>query len=206
MKVRYGSTLTVIFISLLVLFVTHTALFSEAQPTQQGPPPRSETPQLAQPPSPFPLDQRIPHPACPHCFKLANGMPGIFEAVPGTDYVISRDLPDPAPLPPGEVWPDRHPETGEPLWYKDNQAFVGPTDEEPMSASLPVPLIQVKRVMYRHLDDLRKIEGVLGVGIGEKGIVVSLLPERRANRRLIPDALEGIPVYVEEEDGIPMLN
>ena len=206
MTARYGHTLLGTLLSLLILFGAHTALFSAAQPTPQGPPPLSETPQLAQPPSPFPLDQRIPHPACPHCFKLANGMPGILEAVPGTDYVISRDLPDPAPLPLEEVRPDRHPETGEPVWYKGTQAFVGPTDEEPMSASLPVPLIQVKRVMYRHLDGLRKIEGVYGVAIGEKGILVSLLREKHANRRLIPDSLEGIPVYVEENDGVPVLN
>jgi|GEM_PF-4643905 len=200
MKNCYGIPLTVILISLLVLFVTRQALFSGAQP-----PPHAENPRRTQTQSPFPLDQRIPHPACPNCFKLADGTPGILESVPGTDYIISRDIPDPAPLPPGEVRPDRHPETGEPLWYKGNQAFVGPTDEAPFSASLPIPLIQVKRVLYRHRDELSKIEGVREVGIGEKGILVSLFPEERANRRLIPSSLEGVPVYVEEEDGIPMM-
>ena len=204
MKNRYGISQTVILISLLVLFVTLKALFSEAQPPQQASPQLSENPQRAQTQSPFPLDKRIPHPACPNCFKV-EGEFGIHETVPGSVYVITRDLPDPAPLPPGEVRADRHPETGEPLWYKGNQAFVGPTDEAPMSASLPIPLIQVKGVMYRHQDELRKIEGVHGVGIGEKGILVSLLPEKRANRRLIPDSLEGIPVYVEEENGILMM-
>jgi len=205
MKTRYGILLTVVLLSLLALFVTRKALFSGTQPSPQDLPPQAEDSQLAQTQSPFPLDQRIPHPACANCFKLADGTPGIFEAVPGTDYVISRDIPDPTPLPPGEVRPDRHPETGEPLWYKGNQAFVGPTDEEPMSASLPIPLIQVKRVLYRHRDELSKIEGVYGVGIGERGILVSLRPEKRTNKRLIPDSLEGVPVYVEEEDGIPMM-
>jgi hypothetical protein len=194
----------VILLSLPVLFVTRRALFSGAQPPPQEPPQLSENRQPAQTQSPFPLDKRIPHPACPNCFKVPGEF-GINELVPGTDYVITRDLPDPAPLPPGEVRPDRHSETGEPLWYKGNQAFVGPTDEAPMSASLPIPLIQVKRVLYRHRDELSKIEGVHGVGIGEKGILVSLLPEKRANRRLIPDSLEGVPVYVEEEGGVPTM-
>ncbi len=193
-----------ILINLLVLVFTRKALFSGTQPSLITPPPKIENSQLAQTQSPFPLDKRIPHPACPNCFKVPGEF-GINESVPGTDYVITRDLPDPAPLAPGEVRPDRHPTTGEPMWYKGNQSFVGPTDETPLSASVPIPLIQVKRVLYRYRDKLSRIEGVHGVSIGEKGILVSLLPEKHANRHLIPDSLEGVPVYVEEEGGIPIM-
>ena len=204
MQNRYGIPLAVIILSVFALFLMRKTLFSEAPLLRQHPLPQIDNPQLAQSQSPFPLDKRIPHPACPNCFKVPGEF-GINESVPGTAYVITRDLPDPAPLAPGENRSDRHPTTGEPLWYKGNQAFVGPTDEAPMSTSVPIPLIQVKRVLYRHRDELSKIDGVHGVGIGEKGILVSLSPDKRANRRLIPDALEGVPVYVEEDGGIPMM-
>jgi hypothetical protein len=144
------------------------------------------------------LHKRIPHPACPNCFKVDDGLEGLFESVPGTDYVIARDIPDPAPLEPGEIRPDRHPETGEPLWYKGHQPFVGPTDEENISASLPVPLIAVKRIKYKHEDELFKIPGVQAVGVASQGILVLITPEKRVNRDRIPSALEGIPVIVEE--------
>ena len=149
------------------------------------------------------FNKRVSHPACPNCFKV-EGEFGIHETVPGSDYVITRDLPDPAPLEPGEVRVNVHPETGEPLWYKGNQAFVGPTDEELWSTSLPVPLIQLKRIRYRHDAELRKIDGVHAIGIGENGLLVEILPEKSANRRLIPSAIEGIPVVVEET-GAPIM-
>jgi len=97
-----------------------------------------------------------------------------------------------------------HPETGEPLWYKGNQAFVGPTDEEPWSTSLPIPLIQLKRIRYRHDAELRKIDGVHAISIGEKGLLVEIFPEKSANRGLIPSTIEGIPVVVEET-GAPIM-
>jgi hypothetical protein len=143
------------------------------------------------------LNKRKPHPACPNCFKV-EGELGIHETVPGTEFVITRDLPDPAPLEPGKSRDTVHPETGEPLWYKGNQAFVGPTDEEPWSTSLPIPLIQLKRIRYRHDAELRKIEGVHAIGIGEKGLLIEILPEKSANRALIPSTVEGVPVVVEE--------
>ena len=143
------------------------------------------------------LHKRIPHSACPNCFTV-EGEFGIHETVPGTDFVITRDLPDPAPLEPGKIREQVHPETGEPLWYKGNQAFVGPTDEENVSNSLPIPLIAVRRIRYRHNDELFNIEGVHSVGIGEKGLLVRIVKEKSANRRLIPAIIEGIPVIVEE--------
>jgi len=143
------------------------------------------------------VNKRKPHPACPNCFKV-DGENSIFESVPGTDYVIARDIPDPAPLEPGEVRADRHPETGEPLWYKGHQAFVGPTDEENVSASLPIPMIQLKRIKYKYEDKLFKIPGVHAVGIGESGIVLSITPALSANRSQIPSTLDGIPVIVQE--------
>ncbi len=92
------------------------------------------------------------------------------------------------------------------MWYKGNQAFVGPTDEEPWSTSLPIPLIHLKRVRYRHDAELRKIDGITSIGIGEKGILVGILPEKKANRSFIPAALESIPVVVEESGQPIMLN
>ena len=144
------------------------------------------------------FNKRIPDPACPNCFKVNDGLEGIFESVPGTDHVISRDIPDPEPLAIGELRPDSHPETGEPLWYKGHQPFVGPTDEENVSAKLPVPMIAVKRIKYKYEDQLFKIPGVHAVGIGESGIIVSITPDLRANRVQIPSSLDGIPVVVQE--------
>ena len=72
-----------------------------------------------------------------------------------------------------------------------------------MSASLPIPLIEVKRIKYRHEDELFKIEGVHAVGIAESGIFVSILPEKNANKRSIPTSIEGIPVIIRES-GVAM--
>lgn len=74
------------------------------------------------------ITQRRPHPACPNCFRVGDGY-GIFEEVPGTAVVLTRDLPDPAPLRLGEVRPDLDLETGERIWDKGDQGFVGPTME-----------------------------------------------------------------------------
>jgi hypothetical protein len=145
------------------------------------------------------LHKRIPHPACPNCFKV-EGESGIYETVPGTAHVISRDLPDPDPLEPDEIRSDRHPETGELLWYKGHQPFVGPTDEDNVSASLAVPMIAVKRIKYKHEDELFKIPGVHAVGIGEASIIVSLSPDMRANRSRIPSSVGGIPIIIEEAE------
>jgi hypothetical protein len=189
---------SLVFASFFTVALILSALFSSAEPPTGPPPGLIDNPGLARARLDAWYNKHIPHPACPNCYKVDSGLPGIFEKVPGTDHIISRDLPDPAPLGLGEIRPDRHPETGEPLWYKGRQAYVGPTDEERVSASLPRPLIEVKRIMSRHQDQLFKIEGVHGVGIGEKGLVVQILPGKSANRRLLPTIVEGVPVHVEE--------
>jgi hypothetical protein len=175
-----------------------SALFSSAELPTGPPPGLINNPALARARLDAWYNKHIAHPACLNCYKVDNGLPGIFERVPGTDHIISRDIPDPAPLGKREIRPDRHPETGEPLWYIGRQAYVGPTDEALVSASLPRPLIEVKRIMSRHQDRLFKIEGVHGVGIGEKGLVVYILPKKSANRRLLPTMAEGVPVHVVE--------
>jgi len=149
------------------------------------------------------LIDRVPHPACSNCFKVADGRYGIFEEVPGTGIVLTRDLPDPAPLKFGEVRAEFDAE-GEQIWYKGNQGYVGPTDEEPFSAELPVPRIDLLRIKARHEEKIMSIRGVSSFGIGIGGFIVTLDPKYRKNARRIPIDLEGVPVEVEEGE-IPIL-
>lgn len=122
-------------------------LFAVSSLAQQEPLPIAEVPpeilaELTALPPPV-----IPSPACPNCYT--NACPGcyhIFEKVPGTPYVIGREIPNPAPLEPGEVRPDFDPETGLPIWYIGHQPFVGPTDEEPISPELPIAKIELERI------------------------------------------------------------
>src|SRR5437879_302768 len=67
-----------------------------------------------------------------------------------------------------------------------------------LSASLPIPKIELKRIKARHEDQLFRIKGVHGVGIGEHGLVVFITPKQSKNRKQIPTSLEGIPIVVEE--------
>ena len=140
--------------------------------------------------------KRATHPACPNCFRINDGPYGIFEEVPGTGVVLSRDLPDPGLLRGGPQEVD--PETGEPIWYKGNQGYVGPTDEEPFSVELPIPLIELRRLKARHERQIMSVQGVNMFALGAKGFVVRLDPDYAANRLHIPDNLEGVPVEVEE--------
>ncbi|NOT57047.1 MAG: hypothetical protein HOP18_20800 [Deltaproteobacteria bacterium] len=200
MKNRLGHSCVFVLASFFGILLLFAARFSSVAPPTGPPPGRIDNPALARARLDAWHNRHMPHPACPNCYKVDSGLPGIFEKVPGTDHIISRDIPDPAPLGKGEIRPDRHPETGEPLWYKGRQAFVGPTDEEPVSASLPRPLIEVKRIRYRYEDQLIKIDGVHGVGIGKNGLIVQIIPQKNAHRRLIPTQIEGIPVHVEETE------
>ena len=147
---------------------------------------------------------RIPHPACPNCFTIARYCSGgryqIFERmlVEGKEVIISRQIPNPAPLRPGEVREEFDKATGgEPVWYIEYQAYVGPTDEEPFSDKCPVPQIELQRIQWRHMDGIFGVPGVHGFGIGARGFSVSITPEHAENTALIPPTLEGIPVEVE---------
>ena len=157
--------------------------------------------------------KRLAHPKCPNCFRIdkkreviRNGVPeeapryGIYEEVPSTDVILTRDIPDPAPLEPGEVRPQVHPKTGEPLWYKGRQAFVGPTDEEIVSKDIPHRKIDLMRIQARNKQRILSTLGVHSFGIGGEGFIIKTNPEDRENINEIPSSLEEIPVTVLEEE------
>jgi hypothetical protein len=150
-----------------------------------------------------PPHKKTPHPACPQCFTYdCSGCYTVFEEVPGTGIIITREIPNPAPDRPQGVQSYK----GQPLWYIGGQPYLGPTDEEPVSKELPVPLIALKRIQARHHKEIFSIPGVHGFGIGAKGFVVSLLPEKRDNISQIPKVLEGVPVEVEIREIAVLLN
>lgn len=145
----------------------------------------------------FATRKRVPHPACPYCFKEAcDNCYGIYEEVPGTGMIILRHIPDPAPLRPGETRP-RFTQQGEPIWYVGDQGIIGPTDEEPVSLELPISLIELKRIQARHQGEIFSIGGVYGFGIGAKGFVVMLHADARDKVSKFPKTLEGVPVELE---------
>jgi hypothetical protein len=153
------------------------------------------------PPNPFtnPDPQaRVPHPACPTCYWY-RGNYQVYEDVPGVDPplgILSRDIPNPAPGYPQGV---QLTERGDKMWYIGTDMRLGPTDEEPFSAELAVPLIVMKRIKVRHEREIISVPGVSSFGIGAKGFVVGFAPEKTENKKLIPPELEGIPVQVEEQ-------
>ncbi|MGH7963087.1 MAG: hypothetical protein ACRERD_14865, partial [Candidatus Binatia bacterium] len=205
MKARFSILLTLGVVSVIALIFILPAAFSRAQQDTaalllQNPElavTEEQIAALAEARRQAFLTNRIPDPVCLNCFKVGDGRYGIHEEVPGTNQVLSRDLPDPAPLQPGEVRPEYDDLTGESIWYIGTQGFVGPTDEEPLSASLPIPKIELKRIQARHEREIFDIKGMHGLGIGEKGFIVSLLPEKSKNRSLVPPFIEGIPVQVK---------
>jgi len=138
---------------------------------------------------------RVPHPACAHCFKEScDGCYGIYEEVPGTGFIISRQIPDPAPGRPKGVQFDKR---GRPMYYIGDQLIMGQIDEEPLSQDLPIPLIELKRIQARHQGKIFSISGVYGFGIGAKGFIIMLRSEVRDNVSLFPKTLEGVPVEIE---------
>ena len=148
--------------------------------------------------------EREPHDACEMCFTVPKvDEYQIYEYVE-TDgpeaSIISRRIPNPAPLRDNEVRETVDEETGEPVWYIGTQAFIGPTDEEPWSEEIPLPYIELKRIRRRYNATIFRIPGVRGFGIGEHGFHVALLPEYADNADLVPTALEGVPVVVEIEE------
>jgi hypothetical protein len=69
--------------------------------------------------------------------------------------------------------------------------------------SAPVTFEQVKTVMDRHASELMELDGVVGVSIGALEdstfcIQVMIREESDALLKRIPDAIEGIPVRIEE--------
>ena len=156
------------------------------------------------------VDERIPHPACETCFTvpgLGDGRYRIFEKMEtdlpeGSHEIIRpRAIPNPAPPRVNEVREEFDEETGEEIWYIGRDTYVGPTDEENYwytgPDGVPMSLIELQRIKYRHYSEIMDIPGVHGYGIGEEGFNVLLLPELAENATLIPRSLEGVPVVVE---------
>ncbi len=173
-------------------------LETASAPAPQAPSSHVQSPPQGSPESPplVPPYPKVPHPACPHCFTYdCPECYTIFEEVPGTGIILTRQLPNPAPQLPEGV--RLHDNAGRPIWYIGRQPYVGPTDEEPVSPELPLSLIALKRIHARHHQEIFSIPGVHGFGIGAKGFVVFLDPAQRDSASRIPTALEGVPVTVE---------
>ncbi len=148
--------------------------------------------------------ERDPHDACEMCFtvpKVDEYQICEYVETDGPEAtIISRRIPNPAPLRVNEIREEVDGETGERVWYIGTQAFVGPTDEEPWSEEIPLPYIELKRIRRRHDAAIFRIPGVHGFGIGEHGFHVALLPEYADNADLVPTAIEGVPVVVDIEE------
>lgn len=70
----------------------------------------------------------------------------------------------------------------------------------------PATFEQVMEMRDRHEQELVKIQGVVGVGIGqgENGPAISVYVERDtpAIREIIPTSIDGVEVVVEEGDSL----
>lgn len=184
----YGRFVSVV-IGVLILSVIVSALFSLAQPGLS-------ISVLALPQMPtFP---KVAHPACPDCFTyVCPECYMIFEEVPGTGVILTREIPNPAPLEPDERRLEFDVETGLPIWYIGRQPYVGPTDEQPFSSEFPTPKIVLKRIQARHSREVFSIPGVHGFGISAKGLMVLLDPKQPESEAFISKELEGVPVEVQ---------
>jgi hypothetical protein len=193
---RYGRLFFVV--SILTLSLILSIRFSFVQSEQ---PP--SLPDLQN----VPPQAKLSHPACPNCFTYAcPDCYNVMEEVPGTGLTIARLIPNPAPLEPDEQRLEFDPETGLPIWYIGRQPYVGPTDEQPYSAEYPVPLIQLKRIHVQVQNEVFSIPGVHAFGIGGKGFVVYLEPKQSANKVLVPEDLEGVPVEVQTVEPVTLLS
>lgn len=190
MKSSRGRSIFIVA-GVFTLAITVSALFSLAQLGPLDPLTPLATPinLLAD------VTNRIPDIACPNCFKVANTY-GIHEEVPGTGFIILREIPDPAPLLPGKRRLEFD-EEGSPIWYVGDQGIVGPTDEDPVSAELPVPKIELRRIQARQEGKIFGIPGVHSFGISARGFIVSLEPKYLQHESRIPAMIEGIPLEVE---------
>lgn len=197
MSNRLYPSLVLVVVSVLAFAITVPGIFSFV-------PQRFSSAAVAQTPDAPPFEtnalvtNRVPHPACPNCFKVAGeNRYGVYEEIPETKELIFRLIPDPAPLAPGEVRPDFDYELGEKIWFIGDQAMVGPTDEEPVSAELPMSRIELMRIKSRHTQEMFRIRGVHGVAIDAKGFRVFIEPKHQRNATKVPAAIEGIPVTVQ---------
>lgn len=197
MKRRFYSRFLSIFVGISTLAITISALLSLAQ--QQPPSDITIPPEIRADLDAAVPPQKVQSPACPNCYTNdCQGCYDIFEEVPGTGMTISRTIPNPAPLKPGEVRPDFDPETGLPIWYIGHQPYVGPTDEEPFSPEFPVPQVELRRIQARHYKEVFSIPGVTAFGIGAKGFTVLIELEHFVeNAGRVPAEIEGIPVQVD---------
>ena len=130
----------------------------------------------------------------------------VYEYVEGDDLeavILSRRVPNPAPLEEGEVRATVD-EGGEPIWYIGTQGVVGPTDDERLSDAIALSYIEMRRIQESHQHTILSLEGVHGIGIEEDGFVVEMLPSHTNLRATIPTTLEGVPVRVDISDvGVP---
>lgn len=152
--------------------------------------------------------EREPHEACDLCFTVPRDVDPyqVYEYVEGDGpeaVILSRRVPNPAPLREGEVRATVD-EGGEPIWYIGRQGIIGPTDDERLSDTIAHSYIEVRRIQERHQHTILSLEGVHGIGIEAHGFVVNLLPSHADLRDTIPTTLEGVPVHVEISDvGVP---
>jgi len=189
MKSRSQGRWIVVVAGVLTLAITASALLSRAQPGL-----RISIPALPR----VPDFLKVPHPACLDCFTyICPTCYVVFEEVPGTRTIIAREMPNPAPLEPGEKRLDFDLETDLPIWYIGHQPYIGPTDEQPFSSEFPRPKIELKRIQVRHQGEIFSIPGVHAFGIGARGFLVFLDPEHLASETLVPTTIEGVPVEVQ---------
>lgn len=150
------------------------------------------------------VDNREPHDACENCFVIPDIFDyDIFESVPiddgDSEYVITRMIPNPAPLEEGEVRPMVDAD-GEPLWYIGTQSYSGPKDTDRVSDQVEWSMIDLLRIKARHENRIMTTAGVHGFGIVATGFGIWVLPEYA--EIMVPDQIEGVPVTVFVE---PML-
>ena len=149
------------------------------------------------------VDERFAHDACDTCFT-APGLPDnsyhIFQSitVDGAEQIIPRSIPNPTPLADdAEPRETVDPDSGQPVWYIGDQAYVGPTDKEPFSRLYKVPLIDLKIIHRQNIDAVLGVQGVHGFGIGKTGFNVSVLPDAAVlAKAALPTVIDGVPVTV----------
>ena len=145
------------------------------------------------------VDNREPHDACENCFTIPDIFDyEIFESVPiqdgDSEFLIPREIPNPAPLAEGELPRPTVDDAGEPVWYIGSQGYSGPKDTDPISSQYGRSKIELLRIKARHEEHIMTIAGVHGFGIIATGFGVWLLPDYATV--MVPETIEGVPVKV----------